>query len=555
MVRQYIGARYVTKIYENSLDPSSAEWESGVTYEPLTLVTYNNGSYLSKKEVPGSIGNPAANPTFWVQTGFYNGQITNLQNQIDIINANLSNYITDNDAAVKKVKDIALTGRKLDASLVLSDLYNYVSFPYNLQGGCYVKNNYFVVYFNSETSNTGVLRCYNLATHTEVWSYTMELYHGNSVTFNPNNDMLYVSGCITYDGTYINMIFEIDWDNPSVINRTIILPDTTYNLSLAYDTEGRKFYGRNDVINELNVYNEDLTELLETITLEMHPAVDYDTPMQGPSAVHDGIIYDCSYESFNIIVGWDVKTGKVVSINNLPDLISECRYITEMEAVMYDYEHDKFYMLSTTDRYNLCLRTTAAVNIAEINLTHDIVYRFLRPFVYDTANRHANQLTVINNKTSIKPDFLDPEYASYAQCFGDVINYMRKHGGCEVTIDTTSPDPEIWIADLSDLNLTVNGRNFAEFFRLDMRNTNARFLRCKFTGTMTLESVYNYNVCMLNSRAYFDSCIFEEPDANTHTYHLANWNNCVTVTDYCTFNGTVDADVHTLRSFLNGTYT
>lgn len=85
-IRQYIGARYVTKIYENSLDPASAEWESTVNYEPLTLVTYNNGSYLSKKEVPASVGNPAENPTYWVQTGFYNGQIASLQSQIDTIN-------------------------------------------------------------------------------------------------------------------------------------------------------------------------------------------------------------------------------------------------------------------------------------------------------------------------------------------------------------------------------------------------------------------------------------------------------------------------------------
>lgn len=85
-VRQYIGARYVTKIYENSQDPSSAEWEAGVNYEPLTMVTYNNGSYLSKKDVPGSVGDPAANPDYWVQTGFYNGQIASLQSQIDDIN-------------------------------------------------------------------------------------------------------------------------------------------------------------------------------------------------------------------------------------------------------------------------------------------------------------------------------------------------------------------------------------------------------------------------------------------------------------------------------------
>ena len=84
-VRQYIGARYVTKIYENSLDPSSAEWEAGVNYENLIIVTYNNGSYMSKKPVPASVGNPPANPAYWTQTGFYNGQIASLTARIDAI--------------------------------------------------------------------------------------------------------------------------------------------------------------------------------------------------------------------------------------------------------------------------------------------------------------------------------------------------------------------------------------------------------------------------------------------------------------------------------------
>lgn len=88
-VRQYIGARYVTKIYENSLDPSSAEWQASVNYEPLTMVTYNNGSYLSRKTVPASVGDPASNPSYWAQTGFYNGQIAYLQSQIDAINSAL----------------------------------------------------------------------------------------------------------------------------------------------------------------------------------------------------------------------------------------------------------------------------------------------------------------------------------------------------------------------------------------------------------------------------------------------------------------------------------
>lgn len=72
-VRQYVGARYVPKFYENSL--GTAEWQSGIAYEPLTIVTYNGNSFTSKKEVPASIGAPNENPTYWASTGIYNAQI------------------------------------------------------------------------------------------------------------------------------------------------------------------------------------------------------------------------------------------------------------------------------------------------------------------------------------------------------------------------------------------------------------------------------------------------------------------------------------------------
>lgn len=102
-IRQYIGARYVFKIYENSQDSSSAEWEPNVTYEPLTIVTYLNSTYASKKDVPGSVGNPAANPQYWIVTGAYNGQIATLQAQIDEIN---NTKLPNINAAIQ-----ALTGK------------------------------------------------------------------------------------------------------------------------------------------------------------------------------------------------------------------------------------------------------------------------------------------------------------------------------------------------------------------------------------------------------------------------------------------------------------
>ena len=86
--RQYIGARYVPKFYTNSVDGSAA-WESNVVYEPLTYVTLTNGHmYISKKEVPATVGTPASNITYWLDCGSYNGFIDDLQNQINTLSAN-----------------------------------------------------------------------------------------------------------------------------------------------------------------------------------------------------------------------------------------------------------------------------------------------------------------------------------------------------------------------------------------------------------------------------------------------------------------------------------
>ena len=83
-MRQYIGARYVPKYYENSLDPDSTEWESNVAYDPLTIVTLPNlHSYISKKFVPASVGTPADNREYWLDQGSESAYIEVLQQEID----------------------------------------------------------------------------------------------------------------------------------------------------------------------------------------------------------------------------------------------------------------------------------------------------------------------------------------------------------------------------------------------------------------------------------------------------------------------------------------
>lgn len=86
-VRQYVGARYVPKFFENP--NGSAEWVKETTYEPLTIVTYLGNSYTSKKPVPLNVD--ITNTEYWVLTGNYNEQIEEYRKEVE----NVNNRITD----------------------------------------------------------------------------------------------------------------------------------------------------------------------------------------------------------------------------------------------------------------------------------------------------------------------------------------------------------------------------------------------------------------------------------------------------------------------------
>lgn len=72
--RQYIGARYVPKF----ADP--IEWVKEKSYEPLTIVTYLNNSYTSKKSVPANT--EITDTNYWVITGNYNAQVEQYRQEV-----------------------------------------------------------------------------------------------------------------------------------------------------------------------------------------------------------------------------------------------------------------------------------------------------------------------------------------------------------------------------------------------------------------------------------------------------------------------------------------
>lgn len=98
-VRQYVGARYTPKFYENSQNASLPTWEANTAYEALTIVTYNNSSYTSKIPVPATVGNPAQNPTYWALTGDYNAQVEAYREETVAVQESLNEEIQNRENA------------------------------------------------------------------------------------------------------------------------------------------------------------------------------------------------------------------------------------------------------------------------------------------------------------------------------------------------------------------------------------------------------------------------------------------------------------------------
>lgn len=82
MNRQYVGARYVPKVFNNG---GSNEWVSGIAYEALTLVTYLNNGYTSIKPVPSTAGAPNVATEYWACTGNVSGAIGQIEEQVEAL--------------------------------------------------------------------------------------------------------------------------------------------------------------------------------------------------------------------------------------------------------------------------------------------------------------------------------------------------------------------------------------------------------------------------------------------------------------------------------------
>lgn len=106
MERQYIGARYVPKFWDNG--SGSTEWVPNIPYESMVVVTYMNNSYTSKVPVPATKIAPNVDTEHWALTGAYNAQVEQYRKETE----NIKNY---------QIKQEKLKNRKF---VFIGDSYN-----------------------------------------------------------------------------------------------------------------------------------------------------------------------------------------------------------------------------------------------------------------------------------------------------------------------------------------------------------------------------------------------------------------------------------------------
>lgn len=552
---KYTGARYVVKIYENSVNPLSADWEVGKTYEALTLVTYQKSTYLSKKPVPSTVGAPTSNPQYWTLTGYYNGYVSTLQKQIDDLNS-LINTITNDIDNIElelsdvntKIDNLDILENSLKGNLLLNDII-HETYGYG-QGSCYIGNNKIVTYY-SKTGNIGQLKCYNLSTYTAEWDYAIEAYHGNSITYNKSNNRIYI--CAALDSSYnpINKIIEIDLSHPNVIENVYTLPITSA-FSATYDDKKDCFYVNSSNSQMITVFNNDFSSILDTfpINTEVYNIMTIGDA-QGLNAVKDGKIYiPTSNERLPGIIAYDVYNNKLLGFMSIEKYINGCRNIGELENVCYDFDNDRFIVSSMLVYTGI--RSYYASQYFEVSLNKNITpisLHCLGGSYGFYANADPRYIYCVCGSSSLKPIWLDEDGA--VNIPNDGLVYSIRNGvPVRLVVVHSRPNHTELTYELSNLQLEgFNGRidgvasndpvKIHHCALLDYSNIS--FLDCEF-DTFEDSGEY-YNVYLnYNSKAVFQDCTFDDLGASGTRYHVQAWGGGHATLINSTFVGTSTAD-------------
>ena len=487
--------------------------------------------------------------------------VVNAINELDADISNIEGNIDtlEDDIDKETIKRIQMP-RTLKGNLVIDHFRYRSNDGAYLQGACYVGNGVIVAYYRTNGSNTGALMGYDIASESKMWEYPTLGYHGNTITYNPNNNKIYLcAGMDDITNTPMNLISIINMANPSVIESTVTLPTMNMAMGLVYDNDTDRFYATHDTGNTPNqsnvvtVFNNDLTAVIDTITLEGHFGVDYGLNTQGYVAIANGIIYSiCQSVGHLAIEGNYIKNGSVAMLAQLPSMINKCRQTGEPQSVIYDYDNDEFYIASQD--YNSTAYMFSIGMIYKTNLYKGIVEEL--PTLMSTGisleqvNRPVVECYVANGDTSsVKPSW--HLSGDTFRTFQDAVNLSIYYNVASKIFLTSTRDGmtrqtrgvlELKLKTFAGAIVGQNSTTLVSFdYLINTPSCNIQFTHCEFDSAFDVSTDSMQILVAGNARVYFDRCTFKDftPEAGQTPYHIMALENADVAIRNCTFNGTM----------------
>ena len=470
----------------------------------------------------------------------------------------------------KPIKDNIHTRPYLIGNLLLNDIYgntySTTSNDFWPNGSAYIGNNKVVSFLsNNGISNNGRLRCYDLSTCQIEWDYAIKGYHGNSVTYNPNSNRIYICGAIDEtNNSRINKIVVVNLSNPAVVEKEITLPGISECYSLTFDKDTDRFYAiayigtASGIADVLYIFNEELSSLVGSIELENYPAVKYGISTQGVQLVLNGIAYSLLYgTNATSIYGFDVETGKNISITNIPRYINGCRSVGEVQSLVYDYDNGNFIVGSCL--WNTGIWQFICHMFFEVNMFKDILELKPDPYfshtnIMDNSKWDRDYFRCVVAGDSLKPSWtISPDLITipndgiaYARLHNRPIGIKAMHSANNVSAQTFS----LYLPAIENYNGCIEGISTSDMITIKVirktdYHSDAQFKWCNFSGVVTFDSNKYANVYAgANSKLYFDECNFEDYSGGTtaNRYHVVADEFTQIHCHSCTFNGTVNTN-------------
>lgn len=425
------------------------------------------------------------------------------------------------------IEEIALKKENINCDLVGSGFIPYNERPGAMNGGCFIGNNKVAVYFSYDTSDVGILEIRDAASWEKLTEKELMLYHGNSLTFVPDEKLIYACGCIGQVDTsrLIPTIVVIDVSDP--MNPTIVeektppLPSYSQGIySLAYDPITEVNYAicsRGTTPGEFNrlvKYNKDLTEIVGEQIL-------YDSPKvssQGVQVVFNDRAYLLVYTpSFRSVYSFDVNTGETLNVYSLPTYVNGYRFIGEVQCIIHNTDTEDWFVGA---------RYTGS------GVSGYIGWSMIQCGFYKSMPHIEISKNTVNEATGIRPtitveqggDFI-PENITRFPCIMDAINASRT-AGVEPLILFSGSNQKIGSCEIFGFNGIIAGsaNNLVEVpGQVTITNSNIRFTYVDFQSTTNTHSVISGNGCLsvYHSTIILAGCTSNAPLLISETIYLA----------------------------------